>query len=71
MALPLHIMKIFDENKSVSDTLLKKGLQDAVEIIERYGEHYWPLFERLESELIARQEKLRRLAKFRRKSKFQ
>lgn len=64
-------MRIFDENKPVSDTLLKKGLQDAVEVIERYGEHYWPLFERLENELIARQKKHSRLAKFRRGSKFQ
>lgn len=66
-----QIMKVFDENIPVSDDTLRKGLEDAVELIEKYGEHYWPIFERLEGELKAREEKLARLKSFKRRPKFQ
>lgn len=64
-------MKVFDENKPLSDAQLKRGLSDAVEVIERYGDQYWPIFDRLEKELKLRDSKLNRLKKFKRRSKFQ
>jgi len=63
-------MRVFDEDIRAADADLRRGLSDAVEVIERYGDHYWPLFERLEKELKNRNEKLARLKKFKRESKF-
>ena len=64
-------MKVFDENKPLSDAQLKRGLSDAVEVIERYGDQYWPIFDRLEEELKLRDSKLDRLKRLKRRSKFQ
>ena len=63
-------MKTFDENIPVTDARLKRGLADAVELIEKYGDQYWPIFDRLEQELKLRDTKLQRLKKFKRRSKF-
>ena len=64
-------MKVFNENKPLSDAQLKRGLSDAVEVIERYGDQYWPIFDRLEEELKLRDSKLDRLKRFKRRSTFQ
>ena len=64
-------MKVFDENKPISDAQLRRGLSNAVEVIERYGDQYWPIFDRLEQELKLRDSKLDRLKRFKRRSKFQ
>lgn len=63
-------MKTFDETIPVSDSDLEKGLSRAAEIIEKYGDQYWPLFDRLEREFEEREEKLKRLKRFKTRTKF-
>jgi len=44
---------------------LHDGLKNAVMIVEKYGDKYWPIFERLESELTILERREERLARFR------
>ena len=50
---------------AVSDTELENALRSMARIIERYGDVYWPIFERLEAELTARRTRAARLAAYR------
>ena len=50
---------------AVSDTGLENALRSMARIIERYGDVYWPIFERLEAELTARRTRAARLAAYR------
>lgn len=45
----------------VSDSDLLKAIRSAARVVDRYGERYWPLFERLEAELDARQSRAARI----------
>ena len=47
---------------AVSETDLQDALTAVARIIERYGDAYWPLFDRLEAELGERQRRQARLA---------
>jgi len=38
----------------VSDSAIEAALMTVARIVERYGEAYWPIFERLERELALR-----------------
>lgn len=43
---------------------IENALKVLAQLIETYGDAYWPLFERLEKELTARQSRQARLQKF-------
>ena len=47
--------------RKYTDEEIENGLDLLAELIDRYGEIYWPIFERLERELSARQDKARKL----------
>ena len=46
---------------AVSDQELESLLDSVARIIDRYGEVYWPMFERLEAELERRASKSKRI----------
>jgi len=46
---------------AVSDSDLEDLLESVARIIDRYGDVYWPIFDRLEAELSVRQSKTARL----------
>ena len=50
---------------ALSDADLENALRSLARIIDRYGEAYWPLFDRLETELDARRSRSARLAAYR------
>ena len=45
----------------MTDRDIEQALRSAARIIDRYGDVYWPLFERLENELTDRRSKAARL----------
>lgn len=45
----------------VSDDRLENAIRIAARVVDLYGEKYWPVFERLEAELEARQSRKARL----------
>jgi len=53
--MPLHRKVTIEE--------IEKGLDIVALLIERYGDVYWPIFERLEHELDERQSRAARLHK--------
>ena len=46
---------------AVSDQDLEEALSIAAKMIDLYGYKYWPIFERLEAELDARTERIKRV----------
>ncbi len=46
---------------TITDRQLENALRSAARVIDRYGDAYWPLFERLEQELAARRSRTARL----------
>jgi hypothetical protein len=46
---------------AVSDQDLEEALSIAAKMIDLYGYKYWPIFERLEAELEARSDRIRRV----------
>ena len=50
---------------AVSDADLEQALRSMARIIDRYGDVYWPIFERLETELSERRTRSARLAAYR------
>lgn len=46
-------------------TRLEKAVSVAASLVEDLGDEYWPVFERLDSELSKRQSRFKRLRKFR------
>jgi hypothetical protein len=51
-----------DKGQQVTDQELETCLNSLARLIDRYGDAYWPVFERLERELIARKERRDRLS---------
>jgi hypothetical protein len=47
------------------NTKLEKAVSVAAGLVEDLGDEYWPVFERLDSELSKRQSRFKRLRKFR------
>ncbi|KCZ99418.1 hypothetical protein HPO_05762 [Hyphomonas polymorpha PS728] len=45
----------------VSDAEIEKAIRSVARLIHRYGDAYWPLFERLEAELKERNSRKDRL----------
>ena len=48
-------------NNKVSDRELEAALQSVAQLVNFYGDKYWPIFERLENELDDRRSKSKRL----------
>ena len=46
----------------LSDREIEDALRSAARIVDRYGDVYWPLFERLERELAERRSRKARLS---------
>jgi len=46
---------------------LHDGLKNAVMIVEKFGDKYWPIFERLEDELTVMERREKRLSRFKKK----
>ena len=51
---------------STETSKLEKAVSVAASLVEDLGDEYWPVFERLDSELSKRQSRFKRLRKFRR-----
>jgi len=49
------------KRRFISDQELENSLELIATLVEWYGEDYWPIFERLESELEQRQSRIARL----------
>ena len=45
----------------VSDEDIEVALKSVAHLVEKYGEKYWPIFERLEAELKSRRSRSKRL----------
>lgn len=45
---------------------LYRGMETAISLLDKYGDAYWPVFERLETEINERESRAERLTKFRR-----
>jgi len=47
--------------RTITDLELEQGLDLLAELIDRYGEVYWPIFDRIENELSFRKERSKKL----------
>ena len=52
-----------DTQQTVSDQDIEAALRSVAQLVNAYGDKYWPIFERLEGELDNRRSKSKRLAK--------
>lgn len=52
-----------DKGQQVTEQEIEIGLGSVARLIDRYGDAYWPIFERLERELSIRKERRARLSK--------
>ena len=48
-------------NDNVSERELEAALRSVAELVNSYGDKYWPIFERLENELKDRRSRSKRL----------
>jgi len=55
-----------NNTRAVSLHALYRGMETAVALVDRYGDKYWPVFERLEAEINERESRAERLTRFRR-----
>ena len=44
---------------------LYRGMETAISLLDKYGDAYWPVFERLETQINERESRAERLKKFR------
>lgn len=51
-----------DKGQQVTEQEIESSLSSLARLIDRYGDAYWPVFERLERELNARKERRQRLS---------
>ena len=49
-------------NNNVSEQELEAALHSVAQLVNSYGEKYWPIFERLENELEHRRSRSKRLS---------
>ena len=50
-----------DKGQQVTEQEIENGLSSLARLIDRYGDAYWPVFERLERELGVRRQRRERL----------
>lgn len=58
--------QIGQPDTSVQLHALYRGMETAISLLDKYGDAYWPIFERLETEINERESRAERLTKFRR-----
>lgn len=46
-----------DKGQQVTEQEIETSLSSLARLIDRYGDAYWPIFERLDQELTARKER--------------
>lgn len=51
-----------DKGQQVTEQEIETSLSSLARLIDRYGDAYWPVFERLERELGVRKERRKRLS---------
>ena len=51
-----------DKGQQVTEQEIESSLSSLARLIDRYGDAYWPVFERLERELNVRKERRQRLS---------
>lgn len=51
-----------DKGQQVTEQEIESSLNSLARLIDRYGDAYWPIFERLEHELKVRKERRHRLS---------
>lgn len=51
-----------DKGQQVTEQEIENSLSSLARLIDRYGDAYWPVFERLERELRVRKERRERLS---------
>lgn len=51
-----------DKGQQVTEQEIENSLSSLARLIDRYGDAYWPVFERLERELEFRKERRQRLS---------
>lgn len=51
-----------DKGQQVTEQEIESSLSSLARLIDRYGDAYWPVFERLERELSIRRERRQRLS---------
>jgi hypothetical protein len=51
-----------DKGQQVTEQEIESSLSSLARLIDRYGDAYWPVFERLERELTIRKERRQRLS---------
>ncbi|KDA01382.1 hypothetical protein [Hyphomonas oceanitis] len=51
-----------DKGQQVTEQEIETSLSSLARLIDRYGDAYWPVFERLERELGIRKQRRRRLS---------
>ncbi|PKP79903.1 MAG: hypothetical protein CVT79_17420 [Alphaproteobacteria bacterium HGW-Alphaproteobacteria-18] len=51
-----------DKGQQVTEEEIESSLSSVARLIDRYGDAYWPVFERLEHELYVRKERRQRLS---------
>ena len=57
--------QIGQSDTSVPLYALYRGMESAISLLDEYGDAYWPVFERLETEINERESRAERLSKFR------
>ncbi len=57
------MVTIGQPQNQVSDNDIEKALHSVAQLVENYGDKYWPIFERLEQELDNRHSKTKRLTR--------
>lgn len=58
----------YKSDANISDEEIKASLAYMAGLIERQGERYWPLIERLDDELLKRRDRANRLKRLRQPS---
>jgi hypothetical protein len=51
-----------DKGQQVTDQEIENSLSSVARLIDRYGDAYWPVFERLEREMSTRMERRNKIA---------
>lgn len=53
----------------ISEQDIESALKSVAQLIDAHGEKYWPVFERLENELVERKSRSQRLSKILKKDR--
>ena len=66
LRLDMDVKKLIGQSDTtVPLHALYRGMETAISLLDKYGDTYWPVFERLETEINERESRAERLKKFR------